>query len=356
MSEANEPKKKLGIGGILRWVFGVLFILVGLSMFGESFLAGVCYLLGGVVLLPPTSKWLQANLNLKPALTVVIAVVFILAGGAFSGSSDTEGDAEEDVSVSSVEDTDDVEEDDQVSDTDDSGEENADEDAETEEAADEDATTEEEISEPVVVEDDEEAVAETPEDNEEASDEESHIYDDAEIVDMMNGSRTEVIGAVSVISALSSDITEEVLTDWYFNYVAETDYNYYLIVYTDIEDTGCYAFTGIVEANVTLEDTDGYGLYSLADDSNATIYAPTDEGTLSVMEWDDNTEQNTETQETSTSDEEAQTETIVYITETGSKYHRSNCRHLADSKSEISLSDAVAQGYEPCGTCNPPTK
>lgn len=41
----------------------------------------------------------------------------------------------------------------------------------------------------------------------------------------------------------------------------------------------------------------------------------------------------------------------VYITSTGSKYHRAGCRHLSDSKTEIELSKAQSQGYEPCGTC-----
>lgn len=43
---------------------------------------------------------------------------------------------------------------------------------------------------------------------------------------------------------------------------------------------------------------------------------------------------------------------IVYITDTGSKYHRGSCRHLAKSKHEISLDDAIARGYTACGTCH----
>jgi viral protein TPX len=45
---------------------------------------------------------------------------------------------------------------------------------------------------------------------------------------------------------------------------------------------------------------------------------------------------------------------VVYITDTGEKYHRAGCRHLSKSKQEISLAKAVAQGYTPCGTCKPP--
>ena len=49
-------------------------------------------------------------------------------------------------------------------------------------------------------------------------------------------------------------------------------------------------------------------------------------------------------------------EITVYITNTGSKYHRSTCRYLSDSKIETTLSNAIASNYEPCGTCHPPTQ
>ncbi len=44
----------------------------------------------------------------------------------------------------------------------------------------------------------------------------------------------------------------------------------------------------------------------------------------------------------------------VYITESGSKYHRGSCSYLSNSKISISLSSAKAQGYTPCSRCNPP--
>ncbi len=45
-------------------------------------------------------------------------------------------------------------------------------------------------------------------------------------------------------------------------------------------------------------------------------------------------------------------ETTVYITESGSKYHRDGCQYLKKSKIPISLSDAQAR-YEPCSKCRP---
>ena len=47
-------------------------------------------------------------------------------------------------------------------------------------------------------------------------------------------------------------------------------------------------------------------------------------------------------------------DTIVYVTRTGSKYHRDGCGSLSKSKIEITLKEAVEEGYEPCKRCKPP--
>ena len=56
---------------------------------------------------------------------------------------------------------------------------------------------------------------------------------------------------------------------------------------------------------------------------------------------------------TPTPEPERQTVT-VYITDTGEKYHRSNCGSLWNSKHAIDLEEAIDRGYEPCRRCNPP--
>ena len=44
---------------------------------------------------------------------------------------------------------------------------------------------------------------------------------------------------------------------------------------------------------------------------------------------------------------------IVYITKTGSKYHKESCDSLSNSKIETTKQEAISQGYEPCKKCNP---
>lgn len=43
--------------------------------------------------------------------------------------------------------------------------------------------------------------------------------------------------------------------------------------------------------------------------------------------------------------------TYVYVTDTGSKYHRAGCRYLWNSKRKVSLSSAKAFGYSACSVC-----
>lgn len=43
----------------------------------------------------------------------------------------------------------------------------------------------------------------------------------------------------------------------------------------------------------------------------------------------------------------------VYITNTGSKYHRAGCQYLKKSKTAISKTKAISQGYTACAKCNP---
>ncbi len=43
----------------------------------------------------------------------------------------------------------------------------------------------------------------------------------------------------------------------------------------------------------------------------------------------------------------------VYITRTGEKYHRANCRYLSQSKIPVERKDAISNGYAPCKVCRP---
>jgi endonuclease YncB( thermonuclease family) len=47
------------------------------------------------------------------------------------------------------------------------------------------------------------------------------------------------------------------------------------------------------------------------------------------------------------------TDTVVYITRTGNRYHRAGCRFLARGATPIRLAE-VGGKYQPCAACDPP--
>lgn len=43
----------------------------------------------------------------------------------------------------------------------------------------------------------------------------------------------------------------------------------------------------------------------------------------------------------------------VYVTKSGTKFHRDGCSSLSKSKIPMLYEDAVSESYEPCGKCKP---
>lgn len=58
---------------------------------------------------------------------------------------------------------------------------------------------------------------------------------------------------------------------------------------------------------------------------------------------------------TAGTDQEKPSPETVYVTRTGTKYHRDGCRYLAKSRIPMALADAVSGGYAPCSACRPPS-
>lgn len=83
-----------------------------------------------------------------------------------------------------------------------------------------------------------------------------HLYDNAKTVDSHSGSG-DVIGKISVIETKSENCTDEVLVDWYNNYVSKDEFDYYIIKYSDRKDTGIWSSAGIITKDVQLEEFNG---------------------------------------------------------------------------------------------------
>lgn len=104
--------------------------------------------------------------------------------------------------------------------------------------------------------------------------ESTHIYDNAEIVDLMNGFGTDKIGSITVTKANQSDCTEDALIDWYFNYIKKhTDCNCHFIIYNDNPQKGVYSLGSyFIQKDVVLvANTDGS--YMLDNDAGSTYFS-----------------------------------------------------------------------------------
>lgn len=53
-------------------------------------------------------------------------------------------------------------------------------------------------------------------------------------------------------------------------------------------------------------------------------------------------------------DPEAASNPVVFVTRTGTRYHRGGCRYLRLSCSPLRLAEARMLGYTPCLWCRPP--
>ncbi len=73
--------------------------------------------------------------------------------------------------------------------------------------------------------------------------------------------------------------------------------------------------------------------------------------TSSTISQNKSTAAKTSTSSTAKTSAQNTNSTIVYVTNTGKKYHKSNCSYLKKSKIEMSLSNAQSSGYTPCSKC-----
>ena len=50
--------------------------------------------------------------------------------------------------------------------------------------------------------------------------------------------------------------------------------------------------------------------------------------------------------------EEVKEEVKVYVTKTGTKFHKANCKSLSKSKIEMQFKEVMLSNYEPCNNCH----
>lgn len=90
MSEQTTPNKKISVGLILSWIFGVLFVLTGIvSVFSEP-IPGLVMLIMAAVLLPPVTKLVDQKwkFHLSSGMKIVAVIIGLIIFGATVDTSD----------------------------------------------------------------------------------------------------------------------------------------------------------------------------------------------------------------------------------------------------------------------------
>lgn len=109
------------------------------------------------------------------------------------------------------------------------------------------------------------------------------IYRNAVVMDVKNGSGTEVIGKMSVSQVPKEEITEEALIDWSINHIQANDLNYSIIRYDGDVDHGVYGSGNQVITNVEIQkEADGTYSY-VGDTADTKYYTVSDENTIKEM-------------------------------------------------------------------------
>lgn len=107
----------------------------------------------------------------------------------------------------------------------------------------------------------------------------------------------------------------------------------------------------------TIEQTETKETNTIQKNNNSESTTKNDSSSSNNKTNSSNKSNNTAKENVTSSSEKTTTDysksTIVYITNTGEKYHRSGCSSLRKSKIEISLDKAKKQGYSACSRCDP---
>lgn len=109
------------------------------------------------------------------------------------------------------------------------------------------------------------------------------IYRNAVVMDVKNGSGTEVIGKMSVSQVPKEEITEEALINWSINHIQANDLKYSIIRYDGDVDHGVYGSGNQVITNVDIQkEADGTYSY-VGDTADTKYYTVSDDNTIKEM-------------------------------------------------------------------------
>lgn len=298
--------------------------------------SGVFFLLGGIVLNPIVRE----KLKLKRWIAVVLSLFLIFVGGAAAPDQSAEAEPESEVIAQEQEEPEEAEKPAVVQEELEQPEESEAPESENLETPGESDDKAEDPSEPSALDGVMTSVQDSLEEN--FAGNYSFSYDETgAILDIWSDGI-----AAGVAAALNGDReSQEAWGELLYNLSQASE-----AIYETAESVGYTEYT--VGVNVLNDQNKDAMLAMIL--NGEIVYTAAD---YILPGSEESLESDAEQQEMAPEEQSAeeQEEIIVYITDTGTKYHRGSCRHLKKSKIETTLEKAKSNGYEPCGTCNPPT-
>jgi len=91
-NEQTTSSKKITVGLILSWIFGVLFVLTGIIFVFSEPIPGIVMLIMGAVLLPPVNKLVDEKwkFHLSGGIKIVVIIIGFIIFGSTIDTSETE--------------------------------------------------------------------------------------------------------------------------------------------------------------------------------------------------------------------------------------------------------------------------
>lgn len=102
--EQTKEVKKITLGLILGWIFGVLVVIAGIALLFSHPLTGILALLLAAVLLPPANKFVadKFKYSISGGLKAVVVIVLLVLVGVSMPSSQSESTANTDQTTAST--------------------------------------------------------------------------------------------------------------------------------------------------------------------------------------------------------------------------------------------------------------
>lgn len=87
----HKEKKKRNFSSILGWIFGFLFILIGIGLLEESIEGGILVFLSGLIILPPFGEFLEhGGIRIPGWIKIAgLIILFIMGIGMLPGKTAT---------------------------------------------------------------------------------------------------------------------------------------------------------------------------------------------------------------------------------------------------------------------------